>query len=258
VPLLLCVAERERPGRLAGLDGQLFNDLQAALGVDFHAQHSTLIPMGRPGALLALAQARRLIDEHRVPHVLIAATDSLLAWPTLTAYGDQSRLLAEYNSNGFMPGEAAGAVLVGRPDGRPGELLCLGVGHGIEPAPLRSGEPLRADGLTAAIKQALQEAGCEMHDLDFRITDISGEQYFFKEAALALARSVRKPKAEFEIWHPAEGIGEVGAAAGPAMIAKALTACRKGYAKGPRILLHGSTDSDKRVAAVVSWTGAVR
>ena len=27
-----------------------------------------------------------------------------------------------------------------------------------------------------------------MHDLDYRITDLSGEQYYFKEAALALGR----------------------------------------------------------------------
>ena len=96
-----------------------------------------------------------------------------------------------------------------------------------------------------------------MHDLDFRITHISGEQYFFEEAALAVARNMRKPKEEFDLWHPAEGIGETGAAAGPVMIATALTACRKGYAKGTRILLHGSTDTDKRVAAILSWTGAV-
>jgi 3-oxoacyl-[acyl-carrier-protein] synthase-1 len=258
MPLLLCVAERERPGRVAGLDGQILDDVQAAVGVTFDPEHSAVIPMGRIGALSALERARRLIDEHGMRYVLIAGTDSLLVWRTLTAYSDQSRLLAEHNSNGFMPGEAAGAVLVGPAAGRPGELLCLGLGQGIEPAPLGSGEPLRADGLTGAIKQALREAGCAMHDLDFRITDISGEQYFFREASLAVSRTMHQPKQEFDLWHPAEGIGETGAAAGPAMIATALTACRKGYAKGIRILLHASSDADGRVAAIVAWTGAAR
>jgi 3-oxoacyl-[acyl-carrier-protein] synthase I len=258
LPLLLCIAERERPGRLDGLDEQLFTELQAELDLKFHSQHSAVVPMGRPGALLALAQARRLIHEQGVPHVLIAATDSLLDWRTLMVFGEQGRLLAEHNSNGFMPGEGAGAVLVGRSDGRAGELLCLGVGNGIEPAPVMSNEPLRAEGLTIAIKRALEDTGCEMHDLDFRISDISGEQYFFKEAALALARTLRKRKDEFDLWHPAEGIGEAGAVAGAAMIANALIACRKGYEKGPQILLHSAADGDRRVAAVVAWTGAAQ
>jgi 3-oxoacyl-[acyl-carrier-protein] synthase-1 len=258
IPLLLCVAESDRPGRLGGLDRQLFTDLQNVLRLNFHTQHSAVLAMGRPSALLALAQGRKLIHDHGLPHVLIAATDSLLVWEPLTAYGDHGRLLATHNSNGFIPGEAAVALLLGRPKGEPGELLCLGVGSAAEPAPLRSGEPLRADGLTAAITHALMESGCELHDLDFRITDISGEQYFFKEASLALARSLRKPRNEFDLWHPAEGIGETGAGAGPAMIATALTACRKGYARGPRVLLHGSADATVRVAAVVSWSGARR
>ena len=258
MPLLLCVAERERPGRVDGLDGQVLHDVQAAVGLTFDPQHSAIIPMGRIGALLALGRARRLIFEHGIRYVLIAGTDSLVVWRTLTAYSDQSRLLAEHNSNGFMPGEAAGAVLVGRADEQPGELLCLGLGHGMEPAPLGSGEPLRADGLTGAIKQALQEAGCAMHDLDFRISDISGEQYFFREASLAVSRTMHQPKEEFDLWHPAEGIGETGAAAGPAMIATALTACRKGYAKGTRILLHASSDTAPRAAAIAAWTGGSR
>jgi 3-oxoacyl-[acyl-carrier-protein] synthase-1 len=122
---------------------------------------------------------------------------------------------------------------------------------------LRSGEPLRAEGLTTAIKAALRDSGCELHDIDFRITDISGEQYFFREASLALSRSIRKPKAEFDLWHPADCIGEVGAAAGVALVATALTACAKSYAKGPRILLHASADSEIRAAAIMAWTGAM-
>ena len=258
LPLLLCVAEMERPGRTNGLQDQLFTELQTELGLHFHPRHSEVIAMGRPGALLALMHARRLIVEESVRHVLIVATDSLLTWQTLMTYGQQDRLLTESNSNGFMPGEGAGAVLVGKGDGRSAELLCVGLGAGIEPAPLLSGKPLRADGLTTAIKEALADADCEMHELDFRITDISGEQYFFKEAALALTRTLRQRKEEFDLWHPAEGIGEAGALAGPAVIASAFSACRKGYAKGPRILLHSSDDSNQRIAAILAWTGAAR
>src|SRR6266511_2999428 len=53
IPLLLCVAEKERPGRLEGLDDQLFHDVQGELGVHFH-ERSTVIARGRIGGALAL------------------------------------------------------------------------------------------------------------------------------------------------------------------------------------------------------------
>jgi 3-oxoacyl-[acyl-carrier-protein] synthase I len=254
-PLLLCIPDAERPGRLDGLDRHTFGALSKALGVTFHPRLSGVLAGGRTGVLLALDHARRLLAEEDVPQVLIAASDSLIVWHTLTVYGDQGRLLSEHNSNGFIPGEAAGAIVVSRPHDGADELLCMGIGHGVEPSPFGSGEPLRAEGMTSAIKAALQDSGCEMHQLDFRITDISGEQYFFREAALAFARTVRQPKEEFDLWHPAEGIGETGAAAGAAMIGWGLMACRKGYARGRRILLHCSDDGRGRAAAVMLWTG---
>ena len=123
----------------------------------------------------------------------------------------------------------------------------------MEPAAIGTELPLRAEGLTTAIKNALTDAGCELHELDFRITDLSGEQYYFKEAALALGRIVRVHKEEFDVWHPAECIGEVGAVAGLAALVLAHSACRKGYAPGPGILCHAANDSGERAAAVLRY-----
>ena len=189
IPLLLCVAERERPGRLDGLDDQLFLDIQDSLDAGF-AEQSAIVAHGRVGVAVALGQARKLINDGKVPRVLIAATDSLLSWPTLSHYEREDRLLIARNSNGFMPGEAAGALLVEAAAGKAGELVCSGIGFGRESAHLDSGVPMRADGLVQAIKSALADAGCQMHDMDYRITDVSGEQYYFKEAALALSLSL--------------------------------------------------------------------
>src|SRR5262245_15784359 len=107
IPLLLCVAERERPGRAEGLDDKLFIDIASELNMRFAAT-SRVIAQGRVGVAVALAHARRLLQEQKVPRVLIAATDSLLTWPTLSQYERKDRLLTGRNSNGFMPGEGAG------------------------------------------------------------------------------------------------------------------------------------------------------
>src|SRR5215472_3763835 len=46
IPLLLCVAEESRPGRLQGLDDELLTSLLAELGARFH-RRSCVIPRGR-------------------------------------------------------------------------------------------------------------------------------------------------------------------------------------------------------------------
>jgi 3-oxoacyl-[acyl-carrier-protein] synthase I len=251
IPLLLCVAERERPGRMEALDDKLLVDIMRAMDVRF-APASSVIGQGRVSVAVALAHARVLVRQG-FEHVLIAATDSLLSWPTLRHYEQCDRLLTQANSNGFMPGEGAGALLVGRHSGEGERLFCSGIGFGIEGSHVDSDQPLRADGLTFAIRNALAEAGCEMDDMDYRITDLSGEQYYFKEAALALSRTLRRRKEEFELWHPAECVGEAGAMAGAAVVALADAACRKGYTKGHNILAHMAGDTGQRAALVLRF-----
>jgi 3-oxoacyl-[acyl-carrier-protein] synthase-1 len=249
VPLLLCCAERDRPGRLEGLEETLLIDIERTLGIHF-SDLSGVVPQGRVSTITALTHARRLLMDGRAPLVLIAATDSLITWPTLVVYEKAQRLLTAENSNGFMPGEGAGALLVG-PAGTAPHLTCTGVGFSTERATVVSEDPLRADGLTTAINAALADAGCALHHLDLRIADLSGEQYYFKEAALAMARIMRVRREEFDLWHPAEGIGETGAVAGLAMLAVAWMACEKAYAPGPNILCHVSNDAGQRAAAVM-------
>lgn len=254
IPLILCVAEPERPGRLEGLDDALFSELQTELGLHFHAK-SRIIAQGRVAIAEALQYARQLIHQDGMNHVMIAGVDSLLVATTLRTYEEQERLLTENNHDGFLPGEAAAAILVSKPHlSVDPQLLCLGIGDGIEKASVTAEEiPLRADGLVQAIKAALTEAKLDLGDIDFRITDLSGEQYSFKEAALALTRILRVRKETFDIWHPADCIGEVGAAIGPILLIVALTAARKGYSLGNRILCHLGNDAGKRAAFILSY-----
>lgn len=252
VPLLLCVAEAERPGRLDGLDNRLFLQIQEELGATFAAD-SAIISQGRVGVAVALLQARKLTTEGGHARVLIAATDSLLSWPTLGHYEREGRLLTERNSNGFMPGEGAGALLVEVASGQAGELVCPGIGFGREAAHIDSEEPLRAEGLTQALKSALADAGAAMHDFDYRITDLAGEQYYFKEAALALGRTLRQRKESFDLWHPAESTGETGAAAGATVIALAQAACRKAFSPSANILAHMANDAGQRAALALQY-----
>ncbi|WLG98304.1 hypothetical protein PSH78_13315 [Pseudomonas sp. FP198] len=253
-PLLLCVAEAERPGRLNGLDKRLLQAIETELGLRFHPD-SSVIARGRVSAAVALLDARTLIYQGGRRHVLVAGVDSFLAGATLTAFEARERLLTSQNSNGFIPGEGAAAVVLAAPvASETPQLTCIGLGFGLEQATVESEDlPLRAEGLTQAVRAALNEAGCGLEQMDYRLTDISGEQYYFKEASLALSRSLRVRKEFFHLWHPADCIGEVGAAIGPAMLAVALAASRKGYGEGPNIFCHLGNDAGERAAALLSY-----
>jgi len=251
IPLFLCVAEKDRPGRLAGLDDQLLEEVQDALGVRFHSM-SMVIADCRVGGVEAIQHAWKAIYREGLPLSIVAGTDTYLVAGTLTALEEQDRLLTANNSNGFIPGEAA-AVLLG-PESRKSEmdLLITGIGLGEEKATIDSEEPLRADGLVQAVKQALESAKVTLGAVDYRITSVNGEQYWFKEAALAETRILREHKEEFDIWHAVDCIGEVGAAIVPCSLGIALAAHRKRYAPGARVLCHFSNDDSQRAALILN------
>ena len=251
VPLFLCVAEPERPGRLEGLDHTFFMEVQVELGVQFHPE-SKIIAEGKVSGATALSLARQWLYSRRSDYCLIAGVDSYLVAGTLAVYEEQTRLLTSQDHDGFIPGEAGAAIVVSAPVMAKGVTMqCLGIGQGREQSTVLSEEPLKADGLVAAIKAALADAGCSMGDLDFRITDLSGEQYGFKEASLALTRILRVRKERFDIWHPADCVGEVGAAIVPVMLGVLLAATKKNYSLGSMVLCHGAKDSGERIAFVV-------
>ena len=123
-----------------------------------------------------------------------------------------------------------------------------------EPAPIGSDMPLRAEGLVQAIREALAEAELSIGDCDHRIADINGEQYAFKEAALAVARLLRSRKVKFSIWHPADCIGEIGAAALPTLLSTLFYGARNDYLPGPTFVGHVGNDDGKRAAFITQAT----
>jgi len=250
-PVIICISERERPGRFDDLKQRLVDEIGKDLALH---PDSSIVSQGRVGGIVALREARALVYSKGHPAVIIAGVDSYLHAPALAAFEAKRRLLTAANSDGFIPGEGASAVIVKRvkPSNEP-QLVVVGIGFGVERATIDSEEPIRADGLVEAVRNALADAGTDMAAIDFRIADVSGEQYAFKEAALAMTRLMKVRKEEFDIWHPADCIGEIGAAAGPAILNVAWAACTKGYSKGRNILCHFGNDDGKRAAAVLTW-----
>jgi 3-oxoacyl-[acyl-carrier-protein] synthase-1 len=182
---------------------------------------------------------------------VVVGVDSFHHAETLAAYHARRELVTARNADGFLPGEAAGAVLMTAPAANAGSLRCLGMGWGTEPSDRDRSLPLRADGLAAAVRSALAASRCSYEQLDYRISDLTGGQRAFKEAALVLTRTMRVKKEFFDIWHPADCIGRVGAASLPIMLGVALAAARRGYAPGPGVLCQVGDEDGARAALVL-------
>lgn len=252
-PVLICIAEQDRPGRDNSLAQDLLVATEERLSITLHPD-SKFIEYGRVGGLVALSQARDMVYGKNFNQVIIAGVDSLLTGTAISVYERQNRLLTSLNSNGFIPGEGAGSILIERPQTQRRQLICRGIGFAVEQATIESDEPLRANGLTQAVKIAFEEANSSMGEMDFRIVDVAGEHYWFKETALVLGRLLRVHKEGFPLWHVADSVGEIGAAILMVSIGHARNAYLKGFDDGPNMLTHISNNDGKRGAAVF-WHG---
>lgn len=211
--LLLCGDVDDAPGTWGA---ELFTRFGELTGLRFNSQ-SAVLPSGRAGFAALCSRAQRLLEEKDGPrHVLMAGASSLLNARRINQLLHDERLQVPGNPDGFFPGEAAAAVLVAR--GQGGPLGLRGVGAAQEAGNWDGAVPNRAEGLTAAVRAACDAANVRVADLAMRVSDINGEAFYAREAALAFSRLLNGGRQLVHIT-PASGLGEVGAALGPAAIA---------------------------------------
>jgi len=255
IPLLVGLAEHGCPDGCAALGEQIVGLIEQKLNLKFHPKLSRAILSGHTAGFEALAIARELLQDRHIPACIVCSVDSYINAGRLWLLDQHWRLKTEENSDGVIPGEAAAAVVVQRQQTSSalGINKVVSLGFGQEKATILSNEPLLGLGLTEATKAALTEAGIQMHEVDFRIVDVTGESYGFKEQALVVARLYRvRRKVCPPLWHCAENIGETGAAAGIIQLVMASHAFEKNYASGEIAMCSTSADSGGRAVVVVS------
>ena len=248
-PLIVALPEGLKPD--VHMVRQFTTQLSARCGVPLDPRKVRLLARGSAGAYLAMVTAR---DQLADGPVIVAAVDSLVRARELQALSRARRLATEKHTDGFIPGEAAACVLLDRaPTGSVGAVL--GLGYGEEPGLLDNDIPLRGTGVTEAARRALDEAGLAMHDMDFRLSDYTGESYFFKEQALVVSRLLRKRKEEFPLWGCTNGLGYVGAAAGLCNVAWALESWKRGATPGRHAIAWAGGYGSARASLVLRCGG---
>lgn len=259
VPVLITVAPHGRPGRSDALEQKLYKTLQDRLGYDL-PPGSGIHPGGRTGIATLLRNAQ--VQAASYPFQIVVGVESFLQQAIIDHYIDHGRLLCGANSSGFMPGEAAAALLLARSDmvSTP-RLLLTGIGEGHEPD--TPGDLPAVNGLTSAMRTALQAARTEMFDIGAFLSDLNGEHRKFKELSIATTRIdrlppdkiSRRPQGFIEHWNVVETIGEVGAALIPAAMGWAYDAGRMGSLPTNKVMFVAAEDDGSRIAIVGEFVG---
>ena len=254
VPILLGIAPADRPHRRPRLDEEILDEVEWRLEL-FHHPESTTIPMGNVSGVIGIQRAQEILKAGLARYCVVAGVDSFLQQDMVETYLRQRRIVTKSNSDGFFPGEAGCAVLVG-PQGQTSkdELRVAGLAYGTGEVPVTSEDPSRGILLTKLVREALGQAGMKMEDTFYRNTDINGEHCKFKEASFIPSRIQRKPLPYLhELWHPVEYLGEIGAANVPCELGVSLYYGQRNAGPGPRGICHFGTDSGERAAIVVEY-----
>ncbi len=255
IPLVLFYEERGNPRHAELVEACKQNCLASfwMASPDFYS-----LSAARGTFASALKLVRKLIEEKKVEQVLVAAVDSWLNAPDMQQAIGQNRLLSSEQAAGFVPGEAAGAVLIGKTVRRDehSQVRIVGLGSANETASLVSDEACYGVGLARAITEALDQAGMKASDMNMRLVDIAGEEYFFEESSYAWVRILReKQPPGYQYVLPATRIGHVGAAFGPVLLGYTWHLARNRRALGPLTLIQLSSTSSPRGAIVVHAAG---
>ncbi len=256
IPLLVGLAEPGRPGNGAEHADAIIREVATKLEKTFDPKRSAVIFQGHTSGFEALRQARELLKDPAISACFVCGVDSYTNSTSLEWLEQTDRLKTPTNPDGVIPGEAAACVIVARPGSgkrEGGTTRVVGLGSALETATVLNDEPILGSGLTEAVKTALVEAGLTLHEVDFRLSDVTGEHYGFKEHALMVSRLMRGARDAFPIWHPADAIGDTGAAAGLTQLVIADRAFREGYAPGVRVLCSTSSVPGERFAAVLEF-----
>ena len=254
--LVLITPEPERPGMGDGWSDKIYRDYTTQY--TFHPS-SCVLPLGKTGLIAALAQASDLLTGGKIQQVLIAGVDSFFSSAAITHYLEQQRLLSRDNSDGFIPGEAAGAVMVTSPGNRNKEgLVITGIGQHNEDAHILQDElPNRGTGLNKAIRKAVLDSGLPLTETLFHISAVSHESFYFRETELAVLRSLEHKVPDYPHLMLTSSTGEVGAASGPLILAYLASVMSRKDGPGKKGLIHLSGDTGQRAAAIVNWQESI-
>lgn len=255
VPLLLGVPEGIPGANLAPVGPRFLEHLVQQAGRPLDVGRSRVFCAGRAAALAALDEALCGLASRRYDEVLVGGVDSCLDLQWLGALDQQDRLRAYGVHDGFTPGEGAAFLWLARAGtaaqrGAPALAHIDAAATAEEPGHRYAEDiPYRGDGLDASFKRLFARSAPAVL-IPTVYAGLNGESFPAKEWGVAYTRHKKRFLTDFTIEHPADCVGDTGAALGAMLAALAAMALHDGHRQGP-CLVWCSSDLATRGAALV-------
>ena len=217
--------------------------------------NSRLFALGRAGVIEAIDLAIRYLQQKNTDYVLVGGADSYQDDDLLEYLDADDRIMAEGVMNGFVPGEAAGFLLLTSDINKAlkknsGVISLSEPGLALEKGHMYSQEPYKGDGFSEAFKKALNRHRGEKISKIY--SSINGEQFWAKEYGVATTRTKSYFADDVTLEHPADCFGDTGAAVGALLIGLAADTLLKEGRKNTS-LVTCSSDQACRAAICVNF-----
>lgn len=250
-----------RPGRPTAVATTVTNRIWAELtGAGFPDSPVRTFETGHAAGAMAVQAAWEAVRGGSTEFALAGGVDSYLEPETLLwlEANDQIHGAGPHNNAwGFIPGEAAGFVLLAaadRPRVQPAVLEMLTAATTRETKLIKTDAVCLGAGLTELFR-TLGRALPRGTLIDHVYCDLNGEPYRADEFGFAMVREKALFRDGAGFQTPAACWGDVGAAAGPLFLMLADAAARKGYAPGPVSAAFTSAEGGERCGFVARTRG---
>lgn len=213
-----------------------------ARGVTVPESLRILVRRGHASGILALRTAAQLFERGQAAQAFIVGLDTHGEPATLEHLDKLGLLRSRRTPKGFVPGEAASVVCVRPANGREKGPSVRSLAVEVE-----TRSPPETRSMIATIEQALDAWGGDAAQISAVAIDLNGEEDRQREWCAAATQTLYKKHATPVIVHPADRIGDVGAASVPLLVGLVVSA----QPTGPTLVVASSRDG-LRGAAIVA------
>ncbi len=230
--------------------------LQTLTGLAVDTEGGPVVAQGRAAGLMALERALEYLETSPEADVIVGGVDTFLDLRLLATLDEEKRILSQRVMDGFIPGEgAAFLVLHGAESANVKktslQVVVNGAASAMDPGHRYGTEPAKGEGLATALQQLRGRLNGAAAPVGVTFAGFNGESFDAKLWGVARLRHTDFFAPTMPIEHPADKLGDAGAAMGAILMAMACEALSSGTRTGPALIWTAS-DREPRACALVS------